>query len=268
MPSYKISIPNNEKPKYSNKRYGVINCYAANTNQGIVRNYNEDRISIILNIVKPQSRANENWPKCSYFGVYDGHGGAACADYLRDRLHQFIIKDPAFPKNPKEALRNGFLNAEKKFMEICQNDGVIIDKSGSCAIACLIVDNTCYIANVGDSRAVLSVNRGRNIYALSKDHKPNDDDERARILKAGGKIYQSTVQRLCIPNQLEEALLGPHRVLPGRLSVSRTFGDAEAKTPSYGGNAQVIVCDPDIKSFKITKDHDFIILASMNINSS
>lgn len=40
-----------------------------------MRNYNEDRVSIILNIVKPENRKNENWPKCSFFGVYDGHGG-------------------------------------------------------------------------------------------------------------------------------------------------------------------------------------------------
>lgn len=50
------------------------------------------------------------------------------------------------------------------------------------------------------------------------------------------------------------------RVLPGRLSVSRTFGDAEAKITRYGGNPNVVIADPEIKSFKITKDHDFIVL--------
>lgn len=52
-----------------------------------MRSYNEDRVSIILNIMKPASRASEAWPKCSFFGVYDGHGGVNCADYLRDNLH-------------------------------------------------------------------------------------------------------------------------------------------------------------------------------------
>ncbi len=77
-------------------------------------------MSIILNILKPPSRSNENWPKCSFFGVYDGHGGSACADFLRDNLHQFVIKEAAFPWNPKEALRNGFTNAEKTFISKAQ----------------------------------------------------------------------------------------------------------------------------------------------------
>jgi protein phosphatase 2C family protein 2/3 len=101
-------LPNYEPTKHSLNRNGIIKAYAANTNQGIVRDYNEDRVSIILNIVKPLSRANENWPKCSFFGVYDGHGGSACADFLRDNLHQFVIREPDFPWNPHDALRKGF----------------------------------------------------------------------------------------------------------------------------------------------------------------
>lgn len=80
-------LPNHEPTKCSVKRNGIVKAYAANTNQGIVRNYNEDRVSIILNIMKPASRVNEEWPKCSFFGVYDGHGGVNCADFLRDNLH-------------------------------------------------------------------------------------------------------------------------------------------------------------------------------------
>jgi protein phosphatase 2C family protein 2/3 len=55
-------------------------------------------------------------------------------------------------------------------------------------------------------------------------------------------------------------VVGPIRVMPGRLSVSRTFGDPEAKFEFRGGNPNVVVCKPDIKAFKISKDHDFIIL--------
>ena len=59
-----------------------------------------------------------------------------------------------------------------------------------------------------------------------------------------------------------EMVVGPLRVLPGRLSVCRTFGDAEAKLLDHGGNPEVVICTPEIKSFKIQKDHDFIMMAS------
>ena len=73
---------------------GHIIGYAANTNQGIIRDYNEDRVSIVLNIMQPPTKKDvQNRPKCSFFGVFDGHGGNTCADFLRDNLHQFIIKD-------------------------------------------------------------------------------------------------------------------------------------------------------------------------------
>ena len=56
-------------------------------------------------------------------------------------------------------------------------------------------------------------------------------------------------------------IIGPLRVLPGRLSVSRTFGDAEAKLVKYGGNQNVVVATPEIMSFRIQQnEHDFIVL--------
>ena len=39
--------------KISSKSLGVIKFYAVNTNQGITRDYNEDRISIVINMSKP-----------------------------------------------------------------------------------------------------------------------------------------------------------------------------------------------------------------------
>ena len=36
----------------------MVRGYAANTHQGLIRNYNEDRVSIILNISEPESRKN------------------------------------------------------------------------------------------------------------------------------------------------------------------------------------------------------------------
>jgi len=42
--------------------------------------------------------------------------------------------------------------------------------------------------------------------------------------------------------------------------VSRTFGDIEAKRSRYGGNANVIVCDPEIRSFKLRDNFDFLLI--------
>eukprot|EP00826_Nyctotherus_ovalis_P058915 TRINITY_DN8147_c0_g1_i29.p1 TRINITY_DN8147_c0_g1~~TRINITY_DN8147_c0_g1_i29.p1 ORF type:complete len:316 (-),score=57.49 TRINITY_DN8147_c0_g1_i29:324-1271(-) len=164
-PGKEILAPNYKPAKCSLKGNGLIKAYAVNTNKGLVRyllplsarNYNEDRVSIILNIAKPADRTEEVWPKCSFFGVYDGHGGSGCADFLRDNLHLFVIKEPCFPHKPMDALIKGFEAAEKKFMELCQSNDQLVDRSGSCALTVLIVNDTCYIANVGDSRAVLSM---------------------------------------------------------------------------------------------------------------
>lgn len=48
------------------------------------------------------------------------------------------------------------------------------------------------MANVGDSRAVLSCDGGTKHTALSNDHKPGDDNEAKRIKEAGGEIYYRT----------------------------------------------------------------------------
>ena len=81
-----------EPAKFASKTHGLITSYAANTHQGIQRNYNEDRVSIILNMTKPATRKDvASWPKCSYFAIYDGHGGSACSDFLKDQLHLIII---------------------------------------------------------------------------------------------------------------------------------------------------------------------------------
>jgi protein phosphatase 2C family protein 2/3 len=56
------------------------------------------------------------------------------------------------------------------------------------------------------------------------------------------------------------------RVHPGRLSVSRTFGDPHAKFERYGGNPDVVIATPDIKIMKIDHEkHDFIVIASDGI---
>lgn len=48
----------------------------------------------------------------------------------------------------------------------------------------------CYIANLGDSRAIVSKDGNKSLLKPTNDHKPNDVNERKRILESGGKVYQ------------------------------------------------------------------------------
>ena len=269
---HSLNFPFFEASKTSLKSCTPISAYAANTHQGSIRNYNEDRVSIILNIVKPTSFKGGYWPKCSFFAVYDGHGGFGCADFLRDNLHQMIIKDSNFPHSPKDAILNGCSQAEEEFTKkyaLNSNESDINDRSGSCAVFSLIVDDVCYIGNVGDSRAVLSKYQGSEVIGITRDHKPNDDNESKRIYSNGGRVYQTQTSAAAFSfynssfkfNQSPEQIFtGPSRVFPGRLSVSRTFGDIEAKLTKFGGLPNVITAIPELFSFKITAETDFIFL--------
>lgn len=138
-----FTLPYLGATKHSLKANGSVQAYAANTSQGLVRNYNEDRVSIILNISKPAESTYQGvWPTCSFFAVYDGHGGEACADFLRDHLHQMIVRNSNFPVNPVAALRRGFAEAEAKFLEQAENSDYQVERSGSCALVLLVVGIT------------------------------------------------------------------------------------------------------------------------------
>ena len=296
----KITINNNPRNNFyanlnnvriSHKPFGIIQAYSTITTKG-KRDYNEDRVSIIYNIPKPPGYSesknnNMPWPNCSFFGLYDGHGGSRACDFLRDNLHKYIINDKYFPSNPQKAIANGFIYAEKFFFKNYKG----IDSSGSCAIVVVIIEKRVYIANVGDSRAILSSKNGSKFYALSRDHRPGDEKEYKRILDAGGKIYKTEYEYQSKPlynnnrnsnynrsgnsnshnnssysnnNRTNynkpSSIIGPLRVTPGKLSVSRTIGDIEAKDPKFGGNPNVIISIPEIKYFDNTDKNDFILI--------
>ena len=141
-----------------------MKAFAANTNVGIVRKANEDRISIILNVIQPAHKlpriSNEKWPKLQIFGVYDGHGGSKCAEYLKDHLHNNIILMPEFPANIPEAIRKGSFKTEEDYLAVAAPPpDQPHNKAGSCAIVILVVNNDVYILNVGDSRAIGSISQ-------------------------------------------------------------------------------------------------------------
>lgn len=117
------------------------------------------------------------------------------------------------------------------------------------------MDNKCFVANVGDSRAIVSQNKGLTVFPLSVDHKPNAEGERSRIEKYGGSVYQSNIL-----NKKGDVIVGPYRLVPGKLSVSRAIGDVEAKLEKYSGNPNVLIGDPEIHQLNFDESHDFIMI--------
>ena len=258
-------IPKLSQGKISSKSFGIITSYAANTHQGIVRNYNEDRVSIIINMNKISNYKNtKQWPKISYFAIFDGHAGNKCAEYLRENLLKLICSNKYFPDNIPEAIKFGFEKADEYFLNnYAMINGQLKDNSGTCGLILLIVNNDVYIGNVGDSRCIGSFNKGKIQRDITRDHKPNTPYEKERIMANGGQIYQTKTNIKIEENFIlrTKILLGPYRVFPGRLSVSRTIGDAEGKIPSIGGNPNVIICKPDIYKFNILEnDIDYFVL--------
>lgn len=53
-----------------------------NSFSGKVRNYNEDKVAIIQN-ASQKNFTTQKWPVVNFFGVYDGHGGHFCGDFLK-----------------------------------------------------------------------------------------------------------------------------------------------------------------------------------------
>jgi serine/threonine protein phosphatase PrpC len=99
--------------------------------------------------------------------------------------------------------------------------------SGSTCCTVMFNPDKLICANVGDSRAVLGrfINNEWKHYDLSKDHKPNDNEEMKRILSKGGRVEPYTDEN--------GEYLGPSRVwlnhddVPG-LAMSRSFADQVA----------------------------------------
>ena len=270
--------------KISSKSFGLINSYAANTNQGIDRNYNDDRVKIMINMNRPNNYKNKSqWPLISYFAIFDGHNGEHCAEFLRKNLLEYIYTNPNFPLNVEKAISEAFIKADQDYLLNCSNiykntniNGEIpvydiCNNSGSCGLILLIVDTKLYIANVGDSRCLISCQDGKIHKDVTRDHKPEFPYEKQRIYSKGGTIYQNetviTDEVKSVKNiknnslMKNKILLGPFRVNPGKLSVSRTIGDAKAKLEKYGGRPYVIIPEPDIYVFDFYKDNvDYIIM--------
>ena len=254
--NFEISITSNINTFDENN---IIKSYAFNSSQGKIRDYNEDTITVTkvelnnnINTNLENNIINKEKNDFYFFAVYDGHGGKGCSIYLKENLHNNI------KEFSKQGIKEAIEITEEKFkVEQALNEkGEISDSSGSCGIMAMIQNNKIIIANVGDSRLVLFKNG--KVFFSTEDHKPNTETEKKRIKNAGGEIYQTFTYFPLRQNGRE--IEAPWRVLPGRLSVSRTFGDVEAKDPKFGGIGGVVMALPDITEFDLDDEFNFMVI--------
>ncbi|CAJ1941643.1 unnamed protein product [Sphenostylis stenocarpa] len=205
---------------------------------------------------------NEQQSLAHFFAVYDGHGGPQVANYCRERLHSVLIEEIEATQSSlaetngrydwQDHWQKAFINCFQRVDDEVGGTGasnsgnnsggsesniepVAAETAGSTAVVAILSQTHIIVANCGDSRTVLY--RGKEAMPLSSDHKPNREDERARIEAAGGRVIHWK----------------GYRVL-GVLAMSRSIGDRYLKP--------WIIPEPEVNIVRREKNDECLILAS------
>lgn len=258
---------------------------ASNSHQGKTRDYNEDRVCVTTNIAdfirrKKNSALTTSLNQMESFGIFsifDGHGSSLCSQYLFEKLHNSIL-DSFFPDFTQLAfsIDNLYKEADLNFKKLIEKNNH--NFSGSCACTVILVNQNLYAINLGDSRAIVSFDSGNTIHSLTEDQKPSKKSEFERILKSGGQVYRTTwnvkkkisleqkftafdelVNAEKLDRKKKDIEVGPWRINPGGISVSRCFGDFESKCLEFGGTPGVLINQPIVTNISI-KHADFLII--------
>jgi protein phosphatase 1L len=192
-------------------------------NQGF-REYMEDHFIVVPKFYRDYDLA----------AVFDGHGGEYVSEYCATNLASVLLR----------CLQRNNGNIRKSLTDCFEELDNSLDpiKSRSTGSTCLVVlcdgNETLWIANSGDSRAIMDKKSNHGCVILSKDHKPDVPDERKRIEDNGGFILH----------------LGVWRVI-GELAVSRSIGDKKYRP--------LVIPTPEVKRVRlIPGENTMIILAT------
>lgn len=195
------------------------------------------------------------------FAVLDGHGpnGHLVSQFVTKYINLKMTSTKkldglteeeeiyaALKRNNYEVIRHLFTHAEKEIRK-----AGTIDASFSGTTCCIVIQigNHLISANVGDSRAIMGTKRG--LVPLTIDQKPEQEEEKKRIEKAGGEISQY---------EEDGEKSGPFRVwkkgqpYPG-IAMSRSIGDFIASELG-------VFSEPVITEFQLDSEVKFIVLAS------
>ncbi|PKA54434.1 Protein phosphatase 2C and cyclic nucleotide-binding/kinase domain-containing protein [Apostasia shenzhenica] len=205
-------------------------------------------------------------PDDLFFGVFDGHGefGAQCSQFVKRRLCENLLRNSQFHTDAVEAIHAAFLTTNAQLHADALDDSM----SGTTAITILVRGRMIYVANAGDSRAVIAERRGNDIVAtdLSVDQTPFHSDELERVKHCGARVMTlDQIEGLKNPEVqcwvAEEEDDGD----PPRLWVQNGMYPGTAFTRSIGDSVAEsigVVASPEIYTLKVTPNHKFIVIAS------
>lgn len=182
---------------------------------------------------------NQNPVPAYFFGVFDGHGGTKCADYVRDKIIDELKRTFSYYTDLSDfAIFNSLKRACVVLNQKWSESPLSREQSGTTASMALIVNNTLWFFNVGDSRAILA--KGDTVIQGSVDAKPTDPQFIRGILKRGGYLSNNGGWRL-----------------GGTLALARAFGDKGAD----GITARPKISKHDLKDLK-ADENNFLVIAS------
>ncbi|KAJ7967544.1 Protein phosphatase 2C family protein [Quillaja saponaria] len=212
-------------------------------------------------------------PSATYIGVYDGHGGPEASRFVNKRLlpylHKFVTEQGGLSV---DVIKRAFSATEDEFSHLVKQSLPIrprIDSVGSCCLLGAISNDLLYVANLGDSRAVL----GRRI---SESEKGSVVAERLSTdHNVGVEEIRKEVEALHPDdNQIVINSRGVWRI-KGIIQVSRSIGDVYLKKPDsirdpvfqqYGNpiplKRPVMTAEPSILIRKLKSQDSFLIFAS------
>lgn len=166
------------------------------------------------------------------FAIYDGHLGETVPAYLQKHLFSNILKEEEFWVDPQRSISKAYEKTDQAILSHSSDLG----RGGSTAVTAILINGQrLWVANVGDSRAVLST--AGVAVQMTTDHEPNT--ERGSIEDKGGFVSN-------MPGDVPR--------VNGQLAVSRAFGDKSLKSH--------LRSDPDIQNTILDGRSDVLVLAS------
>ncbi|KAI2505816.1 Sigma factor PP2C-like phosphatase [Fragilaria crotonensis] len=200
-------------------------------------------------------------PKTALFAVYDGHGqgGELVSQYSLYHVQQKLKRHPNFKDDLEKAFKETFIKVDE---ELSTEPSIEPLYAGTTACAALLRDNVLTLSNAGDSRAVLArlkttsdstttstTTNAWETIPLTVDQNPDHPDEKARIERYGGYVSPPPEPGLSARVWLDSSCsqIG--------LAMARSIGDHAVKPVG-------VIAEPVVTSHTITKDDDFVILAS------